>query len=50
MENSSLKSKRQPKMVKKQQRKVRDLVARKDPRGGENVTFNYGGVKYDYKP
>jgi hypothetical protein len=33
--------------VKKTQRKLTDLPAKKDPRGGE-VALNYGGIKYDY--
>jgi hypothetical protein len=49
MKASHDKPKRQAKNEKKAEPKVRDLVPKKDARGGEEVTFNYGGVKWNYK-
>ena len=48
MKASNTKSKRKAKNEKQAQVKVRDLVPKKDTRGGE-ITLNYGGMKYDYK-
>jgi hypothetical protein len=48
MKASNTKSKRKSKNEKQAELKVRDLVPKKDTRGGEG-SLSYGGIKYDYK-
>ena len=48
MKASNSKPKRQAKNAKKPQHTVQDLIAKKDVRGGENISLNYTGMKHDY--
>lgn len=48
MKTSKNTAKRPPKNAKNPQHKVSDLVPKKDARGGENVSLNYGSIKHDY--
>jgi hypothetical protein len=50
MKNSNIKSKRQARNTKRPQGKLRDLLVKKDPRAGEEMSLNYGKIKYEYKP
>jgi len=49
MKASNTKSKRKVKNEKQAELKVRDMVPKKDARGG-NFPLNYGGIKIEYKP
>jgi hypothetical protein len=42
-------SKQRAKSAKKPQRKLTDLPAKKDVRGGEDISFNYTQIHYVYK-
>ncbi len=48
MKSSKTKSKAKANIEKQAQGKVRDLVPKKDARGGD-FPLNYGGVKIEYK-
>jgi hypothetical protein len=41
-------TKRETKNAKRPQRKLRDLPAKKDVRGGEDISFNYTQIHHKY--
>ena len=43
-------TKQKAKSAKKTPRKLTDLPAKKDARGGEDVSFNYSKIHYHYNP
>jgi hypothetical protein len=43
-------TKQKAKSAKKPQRKLTDLPAKKDVRGGEDISLNYSKIHYHYNP
>ncbi len=43
-------AKREAKSAKKPRRKLTDLAAKKDARGGDGMSLNFSKIHYEYKP